>query len=155
MQHHKVELVAKVAAKPRWSVGGKDGIALDVIAYRVLTPCNGTVVLANPSSQNAAPDKVACAQGGAAVVALTPELVDEAMQAPTSVMKVCAKKEKAAGRAKLELTISDDGALAAYEQTGDFVGTPMGKCIDAAMKGVTFPRSAKPRTKIGYPLSFP
>ena len=119
------------------------------------TPCNGTVVLASPPAQNTPPDKAACAAGGAAVVALTPELVAEAMQAPMSVIKVYAKKEKAKGSGKLELTITDDGSLAAYEQTGDFVGTPMGACIDGAMKGVTFPRSAKPRTKIGYPISLP
>ncbi len=153
--HHKVELVVKVPAKPRWNLSGKDGIQLEVIAYRVLTPCNGTVVLANPPSQNAAPDKAACAAGGAAVVALTSELIEETMQAPLSVIRTCAKKEKAAGHGKLDLTISDDGAIAAYEQTGDFVGSRVGACIDAAMKGVTFPRSAKPKTKIGYPITLP
>jgi len=155
VQHHKVELVVKVPAKPRWNVGGKDGVQLDVLAYRVLTPCNGTVVLANPPSQNAAPDKAACAAGGAAVLVLTPELIEEAMAAPMSIIKTCAKKQKSAGRAKLDLTIADDGTLAVYEQTGDFVGTPTGKCIDAAMTGVTFPRSARPRTKIGYPIVLP
>jgi hypothetical protein len=155
VQHHKIELVVKVPAKPRWSFNGKDGVGLDVIAYRVLTPCNGTVVIANPASQNAAPDKAACAAGAAAVVALTSELIEESMQAPMSVIKACAKREKAAGKGKLELTIADDGTIAAYEQVGDFVGQPIGACIDKAMKGVTFPRSAKPRTKIGYPIVLP
>ncbi len=155
VQHHKVELVVKVPAKPRWTFNGKDGIQLDVVGYRVLTPCNGTVVLANPPSQNAAPDKAACAAGGAAVLALTPELIEESMQAPMSVIRTCAKREKAAGKGKLDLTIADDGTLAAYEQVGDFVGQPIATCIDAAMKGVTFPRSTKPRTKIGYPIVLP
>lgn len=155
VQHHKVELVVKVPAKPRWSFNGKDGVQLDVLAYRMLTPCNGTVVIANPPSQNAAPDKAACAAGGAAVLALTPELIEESMQAPLSIIKGCAKREKAAGKGKLELTIADDGTIAAYEQTGEFVGQPIGRCIDTAMKGVTFPRSAKPRTTIGYPIVLP
>ncbi len=155
VQHHKVELVVKVPVKPRWTFSGKEGVQLDVLAYRVLTPCNGTVVIANPPSQNAAPDKAACAAGAAAVVALTPELIAGSMQAPMSIIKTCAKREKAAGKGKLELTIADDGTIAAYEQVGDFVGQPIGKCIDAAMKGVTFPRSAKPRTKIAYPIVLP
>jgi hypothetical protein len=152
---HRVELLVKIPAKPRWTQSGLEGVQLDVEGYRVTTPCNGTVVIANPQAANTPPDKAACAAGGAAVLALTPELVAEAMQAPLSVIKVCAKKERASGKAKLELTIADDGSLAAYEQTGDFVGTPTGKCIDAAMKGVTFPRSAKPKTKIGFPLTLP
>jgi hypothetical protein len=155
VKNHKVELVVKVPAKPRWNAGGKDGIQLDVLAYRVITPCNGTVVLANPPSQNAAPDKAACAAGGAAVLALTADMVEEGMQAPMSVIRTCAKKEKAKGKGKLELTIADDGTIAAVEQTGDFVGSKTGECIDAAMKGVTFPRSAKPKTKIGYPFVLP
>lgn len=155
VKNRKVELVVKVPAKPRWSVGGKDGIQLDVLAYRVITPCNGTVVLANPPSQNAAPDQAACAAGGAAVLALTPEMIEEAMQAPLSIMRTCAKTYKAKGKGKLDLTISDDGTIAAIEQTGDFVGKKTGECVDKAMKDVLFPRSAKPKTKIGYPFVLP
>lgn len=155
VKNHTVELVVKIPAKPRWSTGGKDGIQLDVLAYRVITPCNGTVVLANPPSLNAAPDKAACAAGGAAVLALTTDLIEEAMQAPMSVIKTCARSYRAKGKGKLDLTIADDGTIAAIEQTGDFVGSKTGACIDNAMKGVTFPRSAKPKTKIGYPFVLP
>ena len=155
VSHRKIELLVKVPTKARSTQGGVETLTLDIQGYRVTTPCNGTVVIANPPAQNTPPDKAACAAGGAAVVALTADHVAESMQAPMSVIKACAKKEKAKGKGKLELTIADDGTLAAYEQTGDFVGTPMGACIDSAMKGVTFPRSAKPRTKIGYPISLP
>jgi len=155
VKNHTVELVVKVPAKPRWTVGGKDGIQLDVLAYRVVTPCNGTVVIANPPSQNAAPDNAACAAGGAAVLALTADMISESMEAPMSVIKSCAKTYRAKGKGKLDLTISDDGTIAAVEQTGDFVGSKMGACIDNAMKGVQFPRSAKPKTKIGYPFVLP
>ncbi len=155
VRNHKVELVVKIPAKPRWSAGGKDGIQLEVVAYRVITPCNGTVVLANPPSQNAAPDKAACAAGGAAVLALTADMIEEGMQAPMSIIRTCAKSQRAKGKGKLDLTIADDGTIAAVEQTGDFVGSKTGECIDTAMKGVTFPRSAKPKTKIGYPFVLP
>ncbi|MEO7095195.1 MAG: hypothetical protein ABI175_18185 [Polyangiales bacterium] len=155
VKNHKVELVVKIPAKPRWNAGGKDGIQLDVLAYRVITPCNGTVVIANPSSQNAAPDKAACAAGGAAVLALTPEMIEEGMQAPMSLIRSCAKSYRGTGKGKLDLTIADDGTIAAIEQTGDFVGSKTGECIDRSMKGVTFPRSAKPKTKIAYPFVLP
>jgi len=64
--HHRVELVVRIPAKPRWQVGGKDGLQLEVLAYRVITPCTGMVVIANPPAQNAAPDKTACPAAPAA-----------------------------------------------------------------------------------------
>ena len=56
----RVQLVLKVPARPRWQVAGKDGLALELVAYRVITPCNGAVVIASPGSGPAAPDKQAC-----------------------------------------------------------------------------------------------
>ena len=57
----RVQLVLKVPARPRWQVAGKDGLALDLVAYRVVAPCKGAVAIANPPSGPAEADPKACA----------------------------------------------------------------------------------------------
>lgn len=56
----RVELVVKLPASPRWKVAGKQGLAVEVLAWRVVSPCTGKIVVAKPSSQPARPDKAAC-----------------------------------------------------------------------------------------------
>ncbi|MBA3539351.1 MAG: hypothetical protein H0T79_06955 [Deltaproteobacteria bacterium] len=56
----RVELVVELAKKPRWQLAGKDGISLDVLAYRVVSPCNGNVVLSAPASGSVPPNPKAC-----------------------------------------------------------------------------------------------
>ncbi len=48
-------------AKPKTQAGGKPAIALDVIGYRVVVPCDGSVVLASPASGPVEADKKQCA----------------------------------------------------------------------------------------------
>jgi hypothetical protein len=40
-----------------------------------------------------------------------------------------------------------------YEQQGDFVNTPTGQCIDAAMGKASFPASKKQKTVISFPIT--
>src|SRR5256885_14300661 len=47
----RVQFLLKVPDKPRWSSQGRDGIALDILRYRVVSPCDGQVVVAKPPSQ--------------------------------------------------------------------------------------------------------
>ena len=63
-QAHVQLVVALPKQSARWQVAGKDGLALDVLAYRVLTPCNGNVVISSPASGPVAPDKAACKAPG-------------------------------------------------------------------------------------------
>lgn len=58
----RVDLLLKVPATPRWQVSGKDGIALDVVGFRVTTPCDGAVVIANPEAAAVTADESACTQ---------------------------------------------------------------------------------------------
>lgn len=60
----RVQLVLKVPARPRWQVAGKDGLAFELVAYRVIKPCDGAVVVASAGSGPAAPDKQACPAAG-------------------------------------------------------------------------------------------
>lgn len=56
----RVQMVIKVSDRKRWQVGGKDGLLVDVLAWRVITPCSGAVVIASAPSGNAEPDKKSC-----------------------------------------------------------------------------------------------
>ncbi|MFN0252396.1 MAG: hypothetical protein ACKV2T_36305 [Kofleriaceae bacterium] len=56
----RVDLVVKVPDKKVWSVGGKSGLAFDIVGYRVVVPCTGEVVIAKPASLPVEPDKKSC-----------------------------------------------------------------------------------------------
>lgn len=57
----KVQLLVKVPKKPTWTLDGKSGVTLELLGYRVVSPCDGSVVLASPTSGPAEADKAACA----------------------------------------------------------------------------------------------
>jgi hypothetical protein len=61
----RVQLLVKVPAKPKTTAGGKPAIALDIIGYRVVAPCDGSVVLASPASGPVEADKKQCAAADA------------------------------------------------------------------------------------------
>jgi hypothetical protein len=160
----KVEMVVKLAAKPRWSDGGKNGIALDVVAYRVFTPCDGTVVLASPPSSPVEPDKKQCtqqadqptvaeAEAGPLVEQLTASMIDEAMQPVVDAAWKCYGQYAVTGKAKLKITVTAEGGIGKYEQQGDFANTAMGACIDKAITKSHFPRSKKKKTTILFPIT--
>jgi hypothetical protein len=69
---HEVQLVVKVPAKRRFQVAGKDAIQLDITGWRVINPCDGSVVIASPVSGAVAPDKQACSAGHATPTATRP-----------------------------------------------------------------------------------
>lgn len=59
-----VQLVVKVAAKPKQTVDGKQALVLDVLGYRVASPCEGSIIVANPPAQPLPPNKKLCAASG-------------------------------------------------------------------------------------------
>ncbi|MBA3820931.1 MAG: hypothetical protein H0X17_18740, partial [Deltaproteobacteria bacterium] len=146
----------------RWRAGGKQGLAFEVVGFRVVTPCDGVVIAADPPAQAAAPDPKSCKTATPAtgaepaepprVEALTGSMIKEAMQPVLAAANACHARYGVDGRAKLVMTISGDGAVVAYEQQGDFADTRTGACIDAATKSLRFPRSQQPTTKLGYPI---
>lgn len=162
MANAKFQLVIKVpdAARRKLSVGGRDGLAVDVLAWRVVDPCDGVVVIASVASRPIEPDRQACTQGGGIVIppdgadALTPAMVSEAMKPVIAAARACASKYKIPGKAKLEITILADGTVEKFTQSGDLEGTPVTKCIEDAMTQAVFPKTKKPRTKIGVPIAF-
>jgi hypothetical protein len=167
VKHARTQLVLKVPDKRRWQVGGKDGLLFDIVAWRVVQPCTGEVVVASAPSGAVAPDKTACvAPAPAATVvpassapevieALTREMVRDAMKPVVQGARACYVKYKAGGAARLEIEILADGSVGTYTQTGDFKGSPTGVCIDAGVRNLVFPKSRRPSTNIGYPIVLP
>ncbi len=162
MSTAKFQLLVKVPAegKRRFSVSGKEGLALDIVAWRVINPCDGAIVISSVTSGPVEPDKKMCAATGGVVIpsdastdALTPAMVSDAMKPVVTAARACFAKFRMSGKAKLEITILADGTVEKFDQNGDFTGSPTAKCIDDAMAKVTFPKTRKPKTKIGFPIT--
>jgi hypothetical protein len=62
----RVELVAKIPDKRKLPLAGKAGLVLEIVAWRVVSPCDGSIVIASPDSGPVAPDKQACGPAAAA-----------------------------------------------------------------------------------------
>ena len=154
----RVQMVVK--APKKWAEGGKQGLAFEILAYRVVSPCDGSVILSNPQSGPAEPDKKACgavvtgkpSDEGPKADTLSMDMIKTALKPVVLAGQQCFSQFAVAGAAKLKLTVNGDGTVAKYEQQGDFVGTPTGDCIDKAMKTVAFPRTKKPKTGFVYPI---
>jgi hypothetical protein len=156
----RVQLLVKVPDKgARWQVGGKEGLALDIIGYRVYGACEGTVIVASPPSGNVEPDKTACAKADGSADfqmegepgELTSRQVNDTLAPVVAAARGCFARDKIAGTARLELTIAADGSVAKYAQKGDFQNTPTGRCIDDAMRKVRFPKASS-RANMVYPI---
>jgi hypothetical protein len=157
----RVQLIVKVPAKPKTAIGGKPAITLDVLGYRVISPCDGSVVLASPKSGPVEADRKQCAAiaaGNASapeVDVLTSPVINDAMKPVVEAANACFAKFGVSGKAKLKLTIGSDGAVTTYDQQGDFVSTPTGQCIDGAVTKASFPRSKKAKTSVSFPIKLP
>ena len=57
----RVQLIVKLAAKPKLVVDGKNVLGIEVLGYRVFNACDGNVIVANPPSGRAEANKKACA----------------------------------------------------------------------------------------------
>lgn len=173
----RVQFIAKVTAAGggMWERDGKKGLALDILAFRVYDPCDGGIVCADPPSGKGPADKKTC---GESVVEGEPkpgsgdQPVDEpktdepalpaqldardiknAMKPVVEASKACFDTYGVAGTAKLVYSVSGEGTILTYEQTGDFVDTPTGKCIDKTAKAITFPKAKKKKFGFSYPLN--
>ena len=58
----RVQMVIKISDRKRSTIGGKEGLLVDVLAWRVFVPCTGAVLIASPASGAVEPDRKACAR---------------------------------------------------------------------------------------------
>ena len=139
-------------------------LGVEVLGYRVYQPCDGAIVCASPKAAAVAGDPSTCGKvvedvavkvdpRASLPATLTPEDLKVAMKPVTEAARVCFDDYGVPGRAKLIYTVSGAGAITAYEQTGDFIDTPTGRCIDKAAKAVTFPAVKKSSFTFTYPIN--
>ena len=106
--------------------------------------CGGAAAPIDPEPEGKLPEKLPDALTGA--------MIKQAMQPVMDAANACFARYKVSGKAKLVMTIDNEGKIVEYVQEGELVGTPTATCLDTAVKKVTFPRTQKPRTKVGYPI---
>lgn len=153
----KVQLLVKVPARP---VAGNT-VTLDIVGYRVYSPCDGSVIISSPASAPLEADKAQChpvqttASDAPKVDQLTPAMITQAMNPVVEAVHGCYEQLGVAGSGKLEITVAGDGTVARYDQQGDFAGTATGTCIDKAFGKARFPASQKPKTTIRFPIRLP
>jgi hypothetical protein len=154
----KVQFVLRVPQNPVWTDSNRQGIAFDIVAYRVYSPCDGSVVLANPKAGAGEIDSRACAglpPAGVEVDELTPAMIKETVRPVLEAARACHAKFGESGDGKLKLQIAGDGSITASEMVGGLANTETAKCIADAARTVTFPRSKKPKTSCAVPISLP
>jgi hypothetical protein len=165
----RTELVISGAAPAAWKSGSAAGYKVAVVGYRVVDPCDGSILMANPKSASVKPDKRYCT--GKPVVEAPvkdpdqdqpkePELpsklssndIRTALEPARDAARKCFEAYGIAGTALFRITINNEGDVAGLRQKGDFTDTPTGACIEKAVKAVVFPKSRKLKTTIDYPF---
>lgn len=166
----RTEFVVQIGGSDAWTKGGKNGVSVKILGFRVFDPCDGGIVCASPKSSKAEIDHAACgdtvAEGGAdggdkpppppkdadVPEELSPDMIMAAMKPVRDAADACFDKFGVPGEGKVKVTVARDGTVAAVEEIGDFDGTPTGECIDAAVKAVQFPATQKAKQSFKYPL---
>lgn len=151
-----------------WKGGGKNGLKVSIVGFRVYDPCDGRIVCASPTAKRERPDRGSCK--GKSIVAdtrhtkkptpkvdelpyrLSPRQIARALRPAVRRARKCKDTYGMTGTATYTITISADGRIIGLKETGDFVDTPTGNCIAKEFKTVRFPKSKKPRTTVTYPV---
>jgi hypothetical protein len=164
----RTELIIKLPddeTKAVWNRDGASGIAVEILGYRVWDLCDGSILAASPESDKGRTDTKTCGDSVQATkgtdttpsepvyAELSKEQILAVLKPAVEDAKACFDQYNVAGDAKVKITIGADGSVVGQDQTGDFVGTDTGKCIDAAIKKAKFPKSKKPKTTISYPIT--
>jgi hypothetical protein len=171
----RTQILFKVPAKPDgWSHDGAKGFALELVGFRSWDPCDGVMIASNPVAENEKADKAACKGGLVTSVEedkpkpppepekpKEPELPEtlstyhlkQAIQSQAvPAVNSCFATYGVPGKADVIINISNDGTVNGVELDGDFVETPTGDCIVAAVKRVTFPKFKRKSMSFPYPF---
>jgi hypothetical protein len=131
------------------------------------------MLASSPAADNEKADKAACKGGMVTVVEdkpkpepepekpKEPELPEtlstyhlkQAIQAQAvPAVNACFATYGVPGRADTIINISNDGTVSSVDLDGDFLDTPTGDCILAAVKSVTFPKFKRKSMSFPYPF---
>jgi hypothetical protein len=173
----RTELVFRIPATPEeflWKRDLSQGVAVEIVGYRVHDPCTGEVLMAQPRSKPVARDPSTCTgedllalqrarreaekpkdtgpKGPVLPAALTHVDIQVTLKPAVEAAQQCYAIYGVAGEARFRIKINGKGQVVAVEQEGYFVDTPTGDCIDRAIRAVTFPRTQKASTTVNYPF---
>lgn len=170
----RAEYVVRIPAEePLWTSSGVQGLAVEILGFRVYDPCTGKMVLAEPKAKSVPRDESTCT--GEALLALerarqeanapksgdtgptlpprlTPNDVQTALEPATLAAQQCYAVYGVAGEARFRITIAGDGKVTELEQSGYFTDTPTGDCMEAAIRATVFPPTQKESTTVTYPF---
>jgi hypothetical protein len=173
----RTELVFRIPATPEeflWRRDLTQGVAVEIVGYRIHDPCTGQVIMAQPRSRPVAKDPSTCTgedllalqrareeaerpkdqtpKGPVLPEALTHVDIQETLKPAVEAAQQCYAIYGVAGEARFRIKINGNGQVVEVEQEGYFADTPTGDCIDRAIRVVTFPRTQKASTTVNYPF---
>jgi hypothetical protein len=159
----RVQFVFKLGAS--WKSGSFEGVTFTPTAYRVFDKCSGRVVASDPPSQSptalvikeGCPDELTPEQQRAREEAalpdqLAPEQINGALKPVKARIHDCFAEFQKSGTATLHMVIERDGKLSEMKLQPPFAKTDAGYCIEAAVRGTTFPRFKGDKMVIDYPF---
>jgi hypothetical protein len=172
----RTQFIFKIPERPAaWNQGGAKGFAVELVAFRVYDPCDGTMVCANPPSEAEKADKAQCKGGDPSntdiegdggkkepevvkpVEPVLPDKLDasdvqQAMKKAQGQVDGCYATYGVPGKADLIIEVLGDGTVKNVKLKGEFEDTPTGQCIVDAVKKATFPKFKAPSMSIKYPF---
>jgi hypothetical protein len=165
------EFVVRVDDPKRWSDGGSKGVQVEVVAYRTYDECTGEIVASRPASRPVDPNRKACGaqpdkdpvepekvatkptpKGPELPRVLSPFKINATMAPVRKQANKCFDAYGVGGKANFKITINNEGKVTGVEQTGDFVDTPTGACIEKAVREVSFPPFKKESITFDFPV---
>lgn len=172
----RTQFVFKIPERPAaWQQGAAKGFAVEMVAFRVYDPCDGSMVCSNPPSDAEKADKAMCKGGDASgtdiqgdakpkdpveVKPKEPELPEKldtnqvrgAMQKASAEVNACYATYGVPGKADLTIEVGGDGVVKKVSLKGEFEDTPTGQCIVDAVKKTEFPKFKAASMTVKYPF---
>ena len=163
----KTEFLVQIPSNVKsFKAKGKSGFQLEVVGYRLFDPCSGDVLSAKPAAKRAPQDSASCenepkfvrrtvvpkSNGPALPGQLSRKQIGDTLKALKDRGTVCRSAYGINGRGAFKFTIGKNGVIKESKQTGDFVGTPTGICLEDALKTMRFPEFRDKDMKVSYPV---
>lgn len=159
----RVQFVFRVG--PVWRSGGFEGVTFVPIAHRVFDRCTGKVLASEPPSaadaqpmrDDTCPEELSeeaqrKAAWEARPVQLTPKQINATMAKVKSKIADCGQTFDVSGTATVKLLVDQEGRIEQLDVLAPYDKAPVGYCVRAAMKGLTFPPFKGEKMTIPYPF---
>lgn len=165
----RTEMVVRLATPRLWQRGQRAGVAVEVIAYRVLDPCSGKVYISRPISGLTLPqnDDPMCltpppedlrlkrARDKEALLpeSLSAEQIERTLRPIRQHARDCFSRYRIRGRIDLAIDVRPDGTVKMVRSSGPLTDTPTSSCVREGVLRLRFPRfRSRTSLHITYPV---